>query len=54
MKNNKGFIGKIILIVVALIALKYFLNFDIIDWIITDVFNFFSNIFGHWGSILTR
>jgi hypothetical protein len=35
--NNKdtqgGFIGKIILIVIALILVKYFLHFDIIEWI---------------------
>ncbi|MCX6701976.1 MAG: hypothetical protein NTX96_02150 [Candidatus Zambryskibacteria bacterium] len=32
MKNNQGFIGRIILLIIAVIALKYFLNFDIIDW----------------------
>ena len=36
MKTNQtqgGFIGRIILLIVAVIALKYFLNFDIIAWI---------------------
>lgn len=33
MKNNKGFIGRIILLIIAVIALKYFLHFDIIEWL---------------------
>ncbi len=33
MKTNKGFIGRIILLIAAIIALKYFLNFDIIEWL---------------------
>lgn len=32
-KTNEGFISRIILIVVALIALKYFFHFDVIEWI---------------------
>lgn len=32
MKNNEGFIKKIILIVIALIALKYYLGFDLLEW----------------------
>lgn len=31
--NNKGFITKIIVIVVALVALKYYLDFDIVEWV---------------------
>ena len=31
--NNRGFIGRIVLIIIAVIVLKYFLNFDIIEWI---------------------
>jgi hypothetical protein len=30
--NQDGFIGRIILLIIAVIALKYFLNFDIIEW----------------------
>ncbi len=30
--SQRGFITKIILLIVAVIALKYFLHFDIIDW----------------------
>lgn len=33
MKKNEGFIMKIVLLIVAVIALKYFLHFDIIEWI---------------------
>ena len=32
MKKDQGFIMKIVLLIVAVIALKYFLHFDIIDW----------------------
>ena len=31
MNRNKGFVGIIILIIVALVTLKYFLNWDIFD-----------------------
>ncbi|HEY4509341.1 MAG TPA: hypothetical protein VJC13_03665 [Candidatus Paceibacterota bacterium] len=31
--NQRGFIIKIILLIVAIIALKYFFHFDIIEWI---------------------
>jgi hypothetical protein len=31
-ENNKGFIGRIILLVLGVIALKYFLNFDLIAY----------------------
>ena len=33
MKNNRGFIGRIVLLIVAVIALKYFLKFDLIEWL---------------------
>lgn len=53
MKNNKGFIGRIILLIVAVIALKYFLHFDLIEWIkspkvqavLVPIINFFKNIY---------
>lgn len=53
MKNNRGFIGRIILLIVAIIALKYFLDFDIIEWIkspevqevIVPIINFFKSIY---------
>jgi len=32
MKTNEGFIGKVLLIIVALLALKYYLDFDILEW----------------------
>ncbi|MFA5888819.1 MAG: hypothetical protein WCW47_00465 [Candidatus Paceibacterota bacterium] len=31
--NNKGFIGRIILLIIAVIALKYFLHFDLLEWL---------------------
>ena len=52
--NNKGFIAKIVLIIVAIIALKYYFHFDVLEWIkstegkkivepaITTVKNFYS------------
>ena len=51
--KNKGFIGEVILLIVAIIALKYFLNFDIIDWlksskaqeIIQPAINFFKTFY---------
>ncbi|GEM_PF-2890535 len=33
MKNNRGFIAKIVLIIVALIALKYLFHFDVIEYL---------------------
>ena len=53
MKNNRGFIGRIILLIIAVIALKYFLYFDIIEWIkspkvqsvLVPVINFFKTIY---------
>ncbi|HEY4505417.1 MAG TPA: hypothetical protein VJG67_01885 [Candidatus Paceibacterota bacterium] len=33
MKTNQGFIGRIILLIVAVVALKYFLDFDLIAWL---------------------
>lgn len=33
MKKDQGFIMKIVLLIVAVIALKYFLHFDLIEWI---------------------
>jgi hypothetical protein len=38
-KNNTsegGFIMKIVLLIVAIIALKYFLDFDLIEWFKSD------------------
>lgn len=35
MKTNegeRGFIGKILLIIVALLAVKYYFHFDILEW----------------------
>lgn len=34
-KTNKGFIGRIVLLIIAIVALKYFLDFDLIEWIKT-------------------
>lgn len=53
MKKEKegGFIYKILLIVVALVLLKYFLNFDIIEFLSRpEVKNFFAEI---WNFIKT-
>ena len=36
MKNQDGFIARIVLIVVALIAIKYYFHFDIVEWIKSD------------------
>ena len=35
MKRNKtgGFITKIVLIIIALIALKYYFHFDVLEWL---------------------
>ncbi len=35
MKRNEGFILKIVLIIVALVLLKYFLHFDVIEYLKT-------------------
>lgn len=35
-ETNKGFISRIILIIIALIALKYFFHFDVIEWLKSD------------------
>ena len=32
-KNNQGFVLKIVLIIVAIIALKYYFQFDVIEWL---------------------
>lgn len=53
MKNNRGFIGRIMLLIVAVIALKYFLGFDIVEWIkspkvqgvLVPIVNFFKAIY---------
>lgn len=53
MEKNRGFIGRIILLIIAVIALKYFLNFDIIEWlkspevqaVLMPIINFFKNIY---------
>jgi uncharacterized YccA/Bax inhibitor family protein len=34
--RDKGFVMKIVLIVIAIIALKYTLDFDIIDWVTSE------------------
>ncbi len=34
--KNEGFILKIVIIIVALVALKYVLHFDLIEWLKTD------------------
>jgi hypothetical protein len=31
--NNRGFIGRLILLIIAIIALKYFINFDILEYL---------------------
>ncbi len=36
MNKNDGFIGKILLIIVAIVLAKYFLHFDFIEWIRTS------------------
>jgi hypothetical protein len=33
MKTDQGLILRVILIIVAIVALKYFLHFDLISWI---------------------
>ncbi len=33
MKNNQGFIIKIVIIIIAIIALKYYFQFDVIEWL---------------------
>jgi hypothetical protein len=30
--NQDGFIGKILLVIVALLAVKYYLHFDLLEW----------------------
>ncbi len=35
-RNNEGFISKIVLIIIALILIKYYFHFDIIEWIKSD------------------
>jgi len=30
---NGGFIGKVVLLIIAIIALKYFFGFDILEWL---------------------
>jgi hypothetical protein len=32
MNNNKGFIMRIVLLIGAIIALKYFFHFDLFEW----------------------
>lgn len=32
MKKNQGFIMKIVIIIIALIAVKYYFQFDIVEW----------------------
>lgn len=32
MKNNQGFVMRIVLIVIALVAVKYYFHIDIVEW----------------------
>jgi ABC-type phosphate transport system permease subunit len=58
MKNqNSGFIYKIVLVIVALVLLKYFLNFDVIEFFRSPSFqNFFGpiwqNVKNVWSAVL--
>ncbi len=36
MKKNEGFVGILVLVLVALVALKYFFDFSIFAWASTD------------------
>ncbi|TSC70734.1 MAG: hypothetical protein CEO12_110 [Parcubacteria group bacterium Gr01-1014_46] len=33
MKKDQGFVVRIVLIIVALIAIKYYFHFDIVEWV---------------------
>ncbi len=35
-RNDEGFIAKIVLVVIALITLKYYFHFDVIEWLKSD------------------
>lgn len=35
-RMDRGFVSKIILIIIALVAIKYYYHFDIIEWIKSD------------------
>lgn len=63
MKRNQGFVAKIVLIVISLIAIKYYFHFDIIEWIKSDsgqkvfgpiihytklFYNFLDNLVSSW------
>ncbi len=61
MRTNQGFITKILLIVIALIALKYYLDFDLIGWIkspsgqkvVGPIWSVIKNFY-NWLDILVR
>jgi hypothetical protein len=36
MKKDRGFVGLLLLVLVALVALKYFFDFSIFEWSRTD------------------
>ena len=62
MKNNRGFIGKIILVIIAAISIKYFLNFDIVAWlksptaqeIIQPTITFFKTFWAWLGGVVSN
>ncbi|KND47592.1 MAG: hypothetical protein AB201_01515 [Parcubacteria bacterium C7867-006] len=35
-RNDEGFIVKIVLVIIALITLKYYFHFDVIEWLKSD------------------
>lgn len=55
-----GFIGKIILLIIAVIALKYLLHFDLVEWfksdqaqaIIQPAYSFFKIFYGWLDNIV--
>ncbi|OHA92958.1 MAG: hypothetical protein A3H52_02785 [Candidatus Zambryskibacteria bacterium RIFCSPLOWO2_02_FULL_39_26] len=61
MKNNKGFVWKIIIIIAALIALKYYFQFDFIEWLKSPavrafwepIWNLFVRLY-QWLDVLVR
>ena len=49
-KNQKGIIKLIILIVIGLIILKFFFEFDVIDYVESDQFKYYAG--GAWRLIV--
>jgi hypothetical protein len=35
-RTDSGFISRIILVIIALIAIKYYFHFDVIEWLKSD------------------